>query len=59
MHGTNVAEITTRVAPTAETIIGKICGRRDNLDGMVERLAEAIHWATNEKKADIRCLSWV
>lgn len=40
MHGTNVAEITTRVAPTAETIIREICGRRDNLDGMVERLAE-------------------
>ncbi|CAG9985715.1 unnamed protein product [Clonostachys byssicola] len=40
MHRTNVAELTTRVAPTAEITIGKICERRDNLDGMVESLAE-------------------
>ncbi|CAH0021653.1 unnamed protein product [Clonostachys rhizophaga] len=57
MHGTNVAELTLRVAPTAEITIGKICETRDNLGDMLPRLAEGINWATNEIKADIICLS--
>uniref|UniRef100_A0A8H7MZ22 Peptidase S8/S53 domain-containing protein n=1 Tax=Bionectria ochroleuca TaxID=29856 RepID=A0A8H7MZ22_BIOOC len=57
MHGTNVAELTLRVAPTAEITIGKICETRNNVDGILPRLAEGINWATNEIKADIICLS--
>ncbi|CAG9982380.1 unnamed protein product [Clonostachys byssicola] len=58
MHGTAVAELTMRVAPIAEIIIGKICQGRENPNNTV--LAEetqAIDWATNTVKADIICLS--
>ncbi|CAH0047107.1 unnamed protein product [Clonostachys solani] len=57
MHGTNVAELATRAAPTAEIIIGKICERRDKLEDVLPRLAKAIRWAVKEKEADVICLA--
>ncbi|VUC27265.1 unnamed protein product [Clonostachys rosea] len=56
-HGTIVASLALRAAPTAEIVIGKVCETRKDGAIALPVLANGINWATDEIKADVICLA--
>ncbi|KAM5442401.1 hypothetical protein MferCBS31731_002279 [Microsporum ferrugineum] len=57
-HGTFMAALVIKAAPTAELYVARIAENTEELDGSEGRIGEAIIWAGIEQKVDIISMSF-